>query len=208
MTSITLAQLVAVMPRSASVAASFIAPLNQAMARWEIDTSADRVAAFLAQAAHESSELTQLRENLNYSAEALVRTWPSRFTIETAVDFERRPGRIADHVYSGRMGNGPESSGDGWRYIGRGIFQLTGRANYRAASIAICGDADTLLLSPELVQTPEYACETAGWYWSEHDLNAFADVADFEGLTRKINGGLNGLKERVAYWHRAIEALA
>lgn len=206
MTSITLAQLLAAMPRSEPVAASFVAPLNQAMAKWEIDTP-DRVAAFLAQAAHESAELLRLEENLNYSAAGLVQTWPTRFTLEEALAYERKPAKIANRVYAQRLGNGGELTGDGWRFRGRGIFQLTGRANYLDASLAICGD-ETLAESPDLVANPEYACETAGWFWQTNNLNRFADVADFEALTRAINGGTHGLPSRVAHWHRAIEALA
>lgn len=206
MTSITLAQLQAAMPESEPVAASFVGPLNQAMAKWEIDTP-DRVAAFLAQAAHESAELLRLEENLNYSAAGLVQTWPSRFSLEAALHYERKPELIANRAYANRLGNGDQASGDGWRFRGRGIFQLTGRANYHEASWVICGDA-TLVESPDLVARPEYACETAGWFWRTNNLNRFADVADFEGLTRAINGGTHGLQSRVAHWHRAIEALA
>lgn len=204
---LTIPMLLAIMPRARGAIAAFIMPLQQAMARWEIADSDARVAAFLAQAAHESAELTALEENLNYSAEALVRMWPSRFSPDAAAHYARKPELIANRAYASRLGNGDQASGDGWRYRGRGIFQLTGKANYRAASIAITGDADTLLLNPELVAVPEYACETAGWFWHSRELNVFADVGDFEGLTRKINGGLNGLNERVAYWRRAIEAL-
>jgi putative chitinase len=205
---VNIQQLVEIMPRSASVAAGFVGPLNQAMARWNIADSQARVEAFLAQAAHESGELMQLRENLNYSPGALLKTWPTRFTPETAATYARRPGAIASKVYANRLGNGDEMSGDGWTFLGRGIFQLTGRANYREASLAICGDPDTLVDSPDLVQQPEYACETAGWFWNSKKLNRFADMADFEGLTRAINGGFNGLDARVAYWHRAIEAFS
>jgi putative chitinase len=204
---LTLEQLVAAMPRSARVAPAFVGWLNSAFESWGIDTP-DRVAAFLAQAAHESDELQALEENLNYSAEGLLRTWPRRFSPDDAAFYQRQPERIANRAYAHRLGNGDEASGDGWRFRGRGIFQLTGRANYRAASVGVCGDADTLLFNPELVATPPYACETAGWYWHTRGLNRFADRADFEGLTRAINGGTNGLVDRVAHWHRAIEALA
>lgn len=195
-----------VMPRAAPVIASFIGPLNQAMARWGIVTR-PRIAAFLAQAAHESAELTRLEENLNYSAEGLMRTWPKRFTPELAAACARKPEAIANVVYSGRMGNGDVGSGDGWLYRGRGIFQLTGRANYRDCSIAIAGDADTLLLNPELLVTPLYACESAGWFWESRGLSDLAERSGFEEITRKINGGLHGLAERVGYWNRAIALL-
>ena len=205
---LTIPMLLAIMPRAQGRAAAFLGPLAQAMARWEISESGARVAAFLAQGAHESAEMTALEENLNYSAAALVRTWPRRFTPEQALAFEHQPERIANHVYADRNGNGDEASGDGWRYRGRGIFQLTGRENYRAASLAICGDPDTLLLSPDLVAAPEYACETAGWFWHDRGLNELADKGEFTAITRRINGGLNGIEERTAYWKRAIGALA
>jgi len=203
MIPITIIGLLKVMPRSRDVAAAFIGPLNQAFARWDIATPR-RISAFLAQAAHESAELTKLEEDLRYSAGRLVALWPRRFTPAEALAYEGNPEAIGNRVYGGRLGNGPEASGDGWRYRGRGIFQLTGRANYRDASIAVAGDADTLLVNPELVAEPVYACQTAGWYWASQDLNALADVGDVETITRRINGGRHGLAERVAYWQRAL----
>ncbi|MBL0142674.1 MAG: glycoside hydrolase family 19 protein [Betaproteobacteria bacterium] len=205
---ITLASLLAVMPRAGSRAAAFLAPLSRAMARYEIADSEARIAAFLAQGAHESAELTQLEENLNYSASGLVRTWPRRFSLELALACERQPERIANVVYANRLGNGDEASGDGWRFRGRGIFQLTGRENYADASLAICGDASVLVESPQLVAEPEYACETAGWYWQARGLNELADAGEFTAITRRINGGTLGIEERTAYWKRAIGALA
>lgn len=206
MLPLTTIGLMRIMPRSADVIASFIGALNQAMIRWDITTNS-RIAAFLAQAAHESAELTQLEENLNYSAEALLRVWPSRFTPDQAAACARKPESIANRVYSNRLGNGPPESGDGWRYRGRGIFQLTGRANYSTCSIAIAGDVDTLILNPELLATPEYACESAGWFWSSRGLSELADRGGFEDITRRINGGLNGYQDRCAYLNRAVEVL-
>lgn len=207
MIPITIITLLSAMPRSKPVASAFIGPLNQAFAHWDIASDA-RIAAFLAQAAHESVELSCLEENLNYSAEGLRRVWPGHFNEDEAADYARQPERIANRAYAGRNGNGDEASGDGWLYRGRGIFQLTGRRNYGAASVAIAGDLDTLLVNPDLVATPEYACETAGWFWSTKGLNELADAGQFELITRRINGGTTGLADRVACWHRAIEALA
>jgi putative chitinase len=187
-------------------AAAFIGPLNQALIRWGITTNAD-IAAFLAQAAHESSQLRRLEENLNYSAEALVRVWPQRFTREQAEACAHQPEKIANKVYCARLGNGDEASGDGWRFRGRGIFQLTGRRNYQDCSIAIAGDADTLLMNPEFLAEPAYACESAGWFWHVRGLSGLAERGGFEEITRRINGGLNGLNERVAFWNRAIAML-
>lgn len=117
-------QLLQVLPKARPVAGIFLPALNRAMLRWKIDSRL-RLAAFLAQIGHESGQLRALVENLNYSAEALVRTWPSRFTAQTAQAYAWQPEKIANRVYGGRMGNGPESSGDGWRYRGRGLIQLS-----------------------------------------------------------------------------------
>jgi putative chitinase len=194
------------MPGAVHVITEFIGPLNQAMDRWNINNRA-RVAAFLAQAAHESGELTRLEENLNYSAEALVRLWPRRFTPELAAACARRPEAIANVVYADRMGNGDVTTGDGWTFRGRGVFQLTGRANYGDCSTAITGEADTLLVNPELLTTAAYACDSAGWFWDSRGLSDLADRDGFEEITRKINGGLIGLPDRVMYWKRAIAML-
>lgn len=207
MDPITVDQLLKIMPRAAKVADAYIEPLNTAALNWKINT-VDRVAAFLAHAAHESAELTHLRENLNYSADGLRKVFPKYFpTMELAEEYARQPERIANRVYANRMGNGDEASGDGWRNRGAGIFQLTGASNISACSLAVCGDR-SLLNNPDLLVTPRYACESAGWFWSTNGLNELADRAAFEDMTRRINGGLNGLSERVAYWHNAIEAFA
>lgn len=193
--------------RAVEVAAEFIGPLNAAMVKWDITTDA-RIAAFLAQAMHESAEFTRLEENLNYSAEALVRVWPKRFTLEEAQACAHKPELIANRVYADRLGNADAASGEGWLYRGRGLFQITGKDNYRHCSIAIAGDADTLLMNPELLASTQYACESAGWFWNARGLSDLADRGGFEEITRKINGGINGLVDRVAYWHRAIAMLA
>lgn len=203
----TIPRLIAAMPRCASVAAAWIGPLEQAMAAFDITTD-ERMAAFLAQCAHESAELTQLEENMNYSAARLREVFPRHFPDEaTANRFAWCPAEIASRVYAGRYGNGPEASRDGWLYRGRGPLGLTFRDNYRDASIAICG-ADTLLANPEFVAEPDFGAATAAWYWSSRGCNELADRGEFEAITRAINGGLNGFPDRVAHWHRAIEALA
>lgn len=196
-----------VMPRAAAVIAEFIGPLNQAMVRWKIHTDA-AIAAFLAQGAEESEELTLLEEDLNYSAEALLHEWPTRFTRELAIQCAHKPELIANHVYANRLGNGPPESGDGWTYRGRGIFQLTGKDNYRHCSIAIAGDADTLLLNPELLKASVYACESAGWFWDSKGLTELADRGGFEEITRRVTGGLTGQAQRLIYWNRAVSSLA
>lgn len=215
---LTTAALRAIMPAlPVDRAALFLPHLGAALAEFSIDTPA-RAAAFLAQAAHESSELARLVENLNYSSVALRRTWPTRFKdAPTAAKYGRKPEAIANKVYGGRLGNGPESSGDGWRYRGRGIFQLTGRENYRKAGSALDLPLEA---EPDMVASdPAVACRTAGWYWRSRGLNMPVDageaVADPDGpeqamvaVTRAINGGLIGLEERLAYWKRARQVLA
>lgn len=185
----------------------FVEPLVAACDAAEINTS-ERLAAFLAQAGHESRQLLALEENLNYSADGLVKTFGAHFDHAAAADYARHPERIANRAYAGKGGNGDEASGDGWLYRGRGIFQITLKNNYRTCSIAICGDADTLLINPELLADPDYACMAAAWYWGEHRLNALADAGDFAGLTAKINPAKLGLKERDDFRLAALKAIA
>lgn len=183
-------------------AARWDAPLNRALNVWKIDTP-ERVAMFLAQCAHESAGFRTLIENLHYSAHALLATWPNRFTPDEAVAMAYNEEAIAERAYGGRMGNGPEGSGDGFRYRGRGIIQLTGRENYRKAGAAIGIDLEA---KPDAALQPVAACQVAGWYWSSHGCNELADAGDFEGITRRINGGLNGLADRKA-WLSKVRAL-
>lgn len=177
--------------------------INNALMRYEINT-ANRVAMFLAQCAHESGGFRHLVESLNYSAAALRATWPNRFTEAEAADMARDQARIGERAYGGRMGNGPEGSGDGFKYRGRGIIQITGRETYGK-----CGDALRLDLinKPELLEDPEAAALSAGWYWSTHGCNALADANDFEGVTRRINGGINGLADRRAWLAKVYAAM-
>ena len=177
-------------------------PLNNALIRWDINTPT-RVAMFLAQCAHESGGFRLLVENLNYSADALRATWPSRFTQADALAMARQPEKIADRAYGGRMGNGPEGSGDGYRYRGRGIIQLTGRDNYARAGAAIGLD---FVAEPEMLEQPDWAAATAGWFWATNGCNALADTGDFEGITKRINGGLNGLADRQS-WLAKVRAM-
>lgn len=185
---ITEQQLLLILPKARPVAGIFLPALNRAMLRWKIDSRL-RTAAFLAQVGHESGQMRNLIENLNYSAEALVRTWPTRFTAETAPAYARQPERIANRVYGGRMGNGPEASGDGWHYRGRGLIQLTGRANYRAAGQAL---GLPLEEQPELIEHPEHAAQSAAWWWAQHGLNELADAGRFRDIGSIINTGQPG----------------
>lgn len=193
------------------LAKRFELPLREACARFGIDTP-KRLAAFYAQIGHESASLSRTVENLNYSARGLLRTWPSRFDAALAERFARKPEAIANHVYGGRMGNGPELTGDGWRYRGRGLIQITGKANYEAITELLVNQkppdaVPDFVLQPELLESPQWAAMTAGAYWHDHDLNALADAGDLDRMTRIINGGLNGLADRKARYARAMRVL-
>ena len=164
-----------------------------------------RVAAFLAQCIHESAGFTALKENLNYKAQSLVRVWPRLFPdMETANRYAHNQQAIANRAYSSRMGNGDEASGDGWKFCGRGLIQLTGRNNYQAF-------ADSLEISidevPEYLGTFEGAVQSACWFWESNNLNALADNGDMVTLTKKINGGTLGLEDRMKHYHHALQVL-
>jgi putative chitinase len=183
--------------------ARFATPLAEACAEWGIDTPL-RLAAFLAQIAHESGQLRHLAENLYYSAEALLRVFPCHFDAEQAAAYARQPERIGSRVYANRMGNGDEASGDGWRYRGRGLIQVTGHDNYAACGTALGLD---LIAQPELLEQPGPAARSAVWFWHRHDLNRLADTRDITTITRRINGGLTGLDDRKACYAHACAAL-
>jgi putative chitinase len=176
--------------------------INHCFEKYDISTP-QRQACFLAQVMHESGGFKFLSENLNYSANALMRTWGSRFPdIDTAEKYANNPEKIANKVYAGRMGNIEE--GDGWKYRGRGLIQLTGRENYANFGHNVGVD---VLSNPDLLTTPEYATLSAGWYWNKRNLNELADKMDVEGITKKINGGLNGLEDRKARTEKVLAIL-
>jgi putative chitinase len=186
------------------ISVDWVEPLEEVFHRYEINTP-ERQAAFIGQCAHESMNFTKLEENMNYSAEGLMKTWPSRFpTMESAKPYHRNPEKIANKVYAGRMGNGPEETGEGWLYHGRGLIQLTGKDNYTLAGDALNMD---FIHSPDYILVPKYAALTAGWYWNKRGLNKEADAKDFTGMTKKINGGTIGLDDRIAHIQHAQEAL-
>jgi putative chitinase len=213
MNTITQAQLRAMLGTTdaEAQAAAWLAALNQSMAACAIVTPV-RQAAFLAQVLVESSEFRQLQEALGYSAQRLRQVWPKRFPNDAiAAAYAHQPEKLANHIYGERMGNGDEASGDGWRYRGRGLIQLTGRANYASFSRALGVDA---VGNPDLLAQPAGAALSAAWFWQAGGLNELADLTSgapddvhFAELTRRINGGLNGLAQRTAYWLRARQAL-
>lgn len=170
----------------------------------------NEIASFLAQVAHESALLRRLEENLNYSAEGLAATWPTRYRAPNgkpnavALSLARRPSAIANHCYAKRMGNGDVASGDGWKYRGRGPIQITGRDNYKA-----CGDAlgVDLIAKPELLLEPIAGAFSAGWYWKSRGLDKHDDDESVSAETKLINGGTHGLPDRQALFDRALKAL-
>lgn len=182
----------------------WIAALNDAMFIYGIDTPR-RQAHFIAQCAHESGLFERTEENLNYSAEALVRVFPRHFkSLEEAQPYHRQPQAIANKVYANRMGNGPPESGDGWRYRGRGLIQLTGRDNYAAYQDA---SQANVLVQPAIVAEAPHAALSAGWFWERNGLNGLADANDVVAVTRRINGGTNGLEHRRKLTVRALAVL-
>lgn len=181
--TITAEQLVRAQLTDMFTAAKVAPALSEACARFGIDTG-PRIAGFLAQCAHESCRFRAVEENLRYSAAALQKVWPKRFDAATAAAYAKQPERIANRAYANRIGNGNEASGDGWRFHGRGFIQLTGRANYKAFSLAIGED---MVSHPEKVAEPKYAALSAAWFWSTHGLNAIADRVDGDELAKAMN---------------------
>ena len=199
---ITVQQLLRILPNAGQVAGVFVPVLNTAMNRYQI-VGSKRVAAFIAQVGHESGNLTRLVENFNYSADALRRNWPSRFSVELASTVARKPEQIANIAYGNRMGN--SAPGDGWKYRGRGLIQITGENNYRACGEALGLD---LIMQPELLEKPQYACMSAAWFWATNGLNSLADAGKFATITQRINGGHNGAADRQELYAWALKVLA
>lgn len=188
-------------------ARAFLDPLRKTFERFQIDRPA-RIAAFIAQAAHESADFTRLEENLRYSKpERIAAVFSSSVhSIADALPLVRNPQALANRVYAGRLGNGDEASGDGWRYRGRGLFQITGRGNYMAAGAALGVDLKT---HPDMVAQPESATMTAGWFWSAAGCNDLADTSQIDAITRKINGrAMLGAAERHSRFSDALQVLS
>jgi putative chitinase len=184
----------------------FALPVAEACRAFEIDTKV-RFAAFMAQTGHESADFTRTEESLYYTrAERIRQIWPSRVrSLQEAAELVRRPQALANRVYSNRLGNGDEASGEGWKYRGRGLIQLTGRSNYKIAGEALGTD---YLAKPELVALPPDACFTAAWFWSTRQCNVLADAALIDAITHKVNGpAMVGADDRRSRFDEAMLAL-
>jgi putative chitinase len=200
---LTLEQLKQLLPKNPYVE-HWHRALAQLLPDYEINTP-KRIAAFIAQCAHESGNFLFLKENLNYKAASLRKVFPKYFpTDELAAQYANKPEKIANRVYGGRMGNGDESTGDGYRYCGRGLIQLTGKQNYTwfAASLEISVEE-----AAEYLQTFEGAAQSACWFWETNKLNEWADKGDIVTLTKRINGGTIGLEDRIKHYEHALHVL-
>lgn len=227
---ITEQQLLQILPNAGPRAGIFLPALNRAMLRFKIDTP-KRQAAFIAQIGHESSQLKSVAENLNYSADGLANSWPGRYAEPdgkggylkvsmkglarnkpnaVALGLAGNPEMIANNVYASRMGNGSPVTGDGWKYRGRGLIQVTGKSNYIAAGTALQLD---LLNQPELLEQAEWAAMSAAYYWTARGLNELADAGEFQDIGSVINTGQrgkvpNGQADRQALYDKALAVLA
>ena len=179
----------------------------QILPKYGVDTPL-RLSHYLSQIGHEAQNFSAYRENLNYSEEGLLKTFKSDFDINKdkvlspaekakAKKLARKPKEIADFVYANQNGNGNEATGDGSKYIGRGAIMVTGESNYLECSKFIFGD-DRLLKNPELLELPQYSIMASMWFWTKHKLNSLADKDDVKAITKIINGGYNGLDDRIA----------
>lgn len=181
--------------------------ISEILPVYEINTP-ERVAAFIAQCAHESGNFKFLKENLNYKAASLRKVFPKYFPDDaTANDYANRPNKqeaIASRIYANRMGNGDESTGDGFRYLGRGLIQLTGKNNYTLFAAAIDTPLEQI---PEYLGTFEGAVQSACWFWEQNNLNQWADKKDILTLTKRINGGTIGLEDRIKHFNHALHVL-
>ena len=183
----------------------YVEPLNEVLEFYEINTP-QRIAMFLAQCGHESGGFRVIKENLNYSAAGLRKTFAKYFPNDAiANEYAKKPEKIANRVYANRMGNGDEASGDGYRYCGRGLIQLTGKQNYQAFAKDMEMDFDE---ATEWLSTEEGAVWSAGWFWDSRELNQWADKGDIVTTTKKINGGTIGLEDRKSHYEEALTIFA
>ena len=179
----------------------YVEYLNDVMNFYEINNK-QRISMFLAQVGHESGGLRTIKENLNYSADRLKVIFPKYFRGVDPSGYARNPEKIANRVYASRMGNGDEASGDGFRYCGRGLIQLTGKSNYQAFAQDMNWSLED---ATAWLSEPEGACWSAGWFWDSRELNQWADKGDVLTVTKKINGGTIGLEDRKTHYEAALE---
>lgn len=204
---LTREQLGEILPKN-SYLDDWYAALEKMLPAHDIDTT-ERIAAWLAQCSHESGGFVFLKENLNYRWQTLRRVFPKYFpTDQLAQQYASQPNKqeaIANRVYANRMGNGPESSGDGFRFCGRGLIQLTGRNNYTAFATSIGMPLEEV---PTYLESFEGAVHSACWFWTKNDLNKWVDQGNFKELTRRINGGFNGLDDRIKHYNHALHVMS
>lgn len=203
--NLTESSLAKMLPRNKNISV-LITALNSVLPKYEINT-VNRVAGFLAQCGHESADFTVLKENLNYSTESLNRVFPKYFKNagRDANLYARNPEKIANIVYANRLGNGDTASGDGWRYRGRGAIQLTGKSNYSEFAKSI---GKSLEETVAYLETMEGAIESACWFWNSRDINQTCDDNDIVLMTKKVNGGTNGLEERTTHYNNNKKILS
>jgi len=203
---ITIDLLKALCPKTKqNVLEGYVEPLNDVAQYYNMFDNPARVAGFLAQTSHESGDFNFIKENLNYSAKGLMTIFKKYFPSEDiANEYQRQPEKIANRVYANRMGNGDEASGDGYKFCGRGLIQLTGRSNYTkfAADLGIGIDETVAYL-----ETPNGAVSSAGWFWDNNNLNQYCDSGDFVTLTKRINGGTIGIEDRKQHFDIAMKFL-
>lgn len=196
--------------RELKIDPNLVDPFNETFQRFGILTPAQQ-ASWIGQCGHECGNFRILEENLNYRAPTLLKLFPKTpkrqwgFTPDEAAAYEKQPQKIANRIYGNRMGNRDEASGDGWRFRGSGFLQLTGHSNFYHAGQALGVD---FVMQPELVRTPMYAAQTAGWFWQTHKLNQYADKGDFLTMTKRINGGTIGLEDRIKHINHALHVLS
>jgi putative chitinase len=202
---LTLEQLKQIVPNNPYIDHWYEA-LSEVLPDYDINTP-QRIAAFLAQCAHESGGFKAIKENLNYRPATLVTLFKKYFDLDTATRYCAMPDKqaaIANRIYANRMGNGPEESGDGYRYCGRGLIQLTGKDNYTRYAQST---EQTVEEASEHLTTFEGCVQSAAWFWEANNLNQYADAGDILTMTKRINGGTIGLEDRVKHYNHACHVL-
>lgn len=203
---LTLEQFQSAFP-NATDAEEWCAALETTLPEYDI-TTAERIAAFVSQCGVETGGWRWFEENMNYSAQRMMQVWPRIFNADLAQRCHRKPEMVANYAYGNRMGNGGPETGDGWKFRGRGPIHLTGRKNYTAFATDTFDNPDEILDNPDLVaHDKEVALKSALWFWDINDLNALADTKQITKLSRRVNGGDNGLQERIALFNKLYSLL-